>query len=188
AAQAAAAIAAQHPDPAPDPVLVGGLGSMGVDRVNSSIGSQGKPVARVLEQAVLAIPVQQRAGCRLRIQAVLTASRPLARDLRHGRAALEPRSAEQVAGLSPRAPPWTPAQIAADITTAHHQAAIPLSTPAPAPAPRSHPEPERSHPTSSWRPSPPALPPPATTHPGTRPPQAPRPEPITTNHTHHPSR
>ncbi|WP_303141899.1 polymorphic toxin type 15 domain-containing protein [Actinomyces sp.] len=45
-----------------DPVLVGGLGSMGVDRVNSSIGSQGKPVARVLEQAVLAITARATAA------------------------------------------------------------------------------------------------------------------------------
>ncbi|WP_161512781.1 polymorphic toxin type 15 domain-containing protein, partial [Actinomyces howellii] len=118
-----------------DPVLIGGLPSMGVDRVNSSIGSQNKSVADVLEQAVLAVPVERRAGCRLRLRAVLTASRSLARNLRHARVVLEARSAEQVTALSARAPPWTPATIAADVAAAHHQAAIPASTPATDPGP-----------------------------------------------------
>ncbi|PHP53191.1 polymorphic toxin type 15 domain-containing protein [Actinomyces ruminis] len=92
-----------------------GYPSMGHGPVNSSIGSQGKPMATALEQAALAVPAEQRAGVRILIRAVLTDSPELAKQLRTGQAALEPRSQTQKTSTSPRAPPWTPTKVATDI-------------------------------------------------------------------------
>ncbi|MBW3067997.1 hypothetical protein GZ998_00495 [Actinomyces sp. 594] len=89
--------------------------SMGHKPVNSSIGSQGKPMATALEQAALAIPAEQRPGVRILIRAVLTDSPRLTNQLRNGQVSLEPRSQAQQASISPRAPPWTPTKIASDI-------------------------------------------------------------------------
>ena len=94
---------------------VQGYPSVGYGPVNSSIGSQGKPMSRVLEEAAMAIPAEQRTGVRILVRAVLTDSPKLATDLRNGQAVLEPRSQAQRAVTSPRAPPWTPGKVAADI-------------------------------------------------------------------------
>ncbi|CED90067.1 polymorphic toxin type 15 domain-containing protein [Actinomyces succiniciruminis] len=94
---------------------VGGYPSVGYEPVNSSVGSQGKPMSRALEEAAQAVPAERRAGVRILIRAVLTDSPELAKQLRNGQAVLEPRSQAQRAAISPRAPPWTPGKVAADI-------------------------------------------------------------------------
>ena len=97
------------------PGLVGGYPSLGADGVNGSIGGQNKSAVRVLEEACRGVDPRRRAGCRLLIRAVLTDSASLAKDLRSGRLRLEARSVDQQRAVSPRAPPWTPGKIAADI-------------------------------------------------------------------------
>ncbi|WP_420835735.1 polymorphic toxin type 15 domain-containing protein [Actinomyces ruminis] len=99
----------------PGKTVPGGYLSLGHGRVNSSIGRQGLPLAKALEAAVETIPVERRGQVRILVRAVLTDDPELARNLRCGRVPLEPRSSEQMRATSPRAPPWTPAKIAADI-------------------------------------------------------------------------
>ena len=112
------------------PGLVGGYPSLGADGVNGSIGGQNKSAVRVLEEACRGVDPRRRAGCRLLIRAVLTDSAPLAGDLRSGRLRLEARSVDQQRAVSPRAPPWTPGKIAADI----HAGRNPTDPPPPPPA------------------------------------------------------
>lgn len=118
---------------------VGGYPSVGYGPVNSSIGSQGKPMATALEQAAQAIPAERRASVRILIRAVLTDSPELAKQLHSGQAVLEPRSQTQRAAISPRAPPWTPGKVAADIAnnTTPWQAQ-PTSTQPTPPSPSTH--------------------------------------------------
>lgn len=94
---------------------VQGYPSVGYDPVNSSIGSQGKPMSRALEEAALAIPAERRASVRILVRAVLTDSPKLTKQLRNGQVSLEARSQAQQTATSPRAPPWTPGKVAADI-------------------------------------------------------------------------
>ncbi|WP_180342394.1 polymorphic toxin type 15 domain-containing protein [Actinomyces wuliandei] len=96
-----------------------GYPSLGHGQVNSSVGSQNRPMVAVLEQAAPAVPPDQRAQVRLLVRAVLTSSPDLAQDLRHGQAHLEPRTQAQRSATSPRAPPWTPSHVAATIATGH---------------------------------------------------------------------
>ena len=112
------------------PGLVGGYPSLGADGVNGSIGGQNKSAVRVLEEACRGVDPRRRAGCRLLIRAVLTDSASLAKDLRSGRLRLEARSVDQQRAVSPRAPPWTPGKIAADIHAGRH----PTDPPPPPPA------------------------------------------------------
>ena len=112
------------------PGVVGGYPSLGADGVNGSIGGQNKSAVRVLEEACRGVDPRRRAGCRLLIRAVLTDSAPLAGDLRSGRLRLEVRSVDQQRAVSPRAPPWTPGKIAADIHAGRH----PTDPPPPPPA------------------------------------------------------
>ncbi len=114
--------------PSQPATTAGGWPSLGVDRVNSSIGGQGRPVATVLEQAALQVPPEQRSRVRLLVRAVLTSSPALAHQLRHGQAVLEPRTQAQVSATSPRGPPWIPAHVAATLATGH----TPWNTPPPA--------------------------------------------------------
>ncbi len=108
----------------PDQLLAGpggpataaqGWPSLGHGSVNSSVGSQNRPMVTVLEQAALQVPPEQRSRVRLLLRAVLTASPALAHRLRHGQVVLEPRTREQVSATSPRGPPWTPAHVAATL-------------------------------------------------------------------------
>lgn len=112
------------------PGVVGGYPSLGADGVNGSIGGQNRSAVRVLEEACRGVDPRRRAGCRLLIRAVLTDSAPLAGDLRSGRLRLEARSVDQQRAVSPRAPPWTPGKIAADIHAGRH----PTDPPPPPPA------------------------------------------------------
>lgn len=102
------------------PGLVGGYPSLGADGVNGSIGGQNRSAVRVLEEACRGVDPRRRAGCRLLIRAVLTDSASLAKELRSGRVRLEARSVDQQRAVSPRAPPWTPGKIAADIHAGRH--------------------------------------------------------------------
>lgn len=111
------------------PGVVGGYPSLGADGVNGSIGGQNRSAVRVLEEACRGVDPRRRAGCRLLIRAVLTDSAPLAGDLRSGRLRLEARSVDQQRAVSPRAPPWTPGKIAADI----HAGRNPTDPPPPPP-------------------------------------------------------
>ena len=111
------------------PGLVGGYPSLGADGVNGSIGGQNRSAVRVLEEACRGVDPRRRAGCRLLIRAVLTDSASLAGDLRSGRLRLEARSVDQQRAVSPRAPPWTPGKIAADI----HAGRNPTDPPPPPP-------------------------------------------------------
>ena len=117
------------------PGVVGGYPSLGADGVNGSIGGQNRSAVRVLEEACRGVDPRRRAGCRLLIRAVLTDSAPLAGDLRSGRLRLEARSVDQQRAVSPRAPPWTPGKIAADIHAGRHP------TDPPPPPPRTEPPP-----------------------------------------------
>ena len=117
------------------PGVVGGYPSLGADGVNGSIGGQNRSAVRVLEEACRSVDPRRRAGCRLLIRAVLTDSAPLAGDLRSGRLRLEARSVDQQRAVSPRAPPWTPGKIAADIHAGRHP------TDPPPPPPRTEPPP-----------------------------------------------
>ena len=117
------------------PGVVGGYPSLGADGVNGSIGGQNRSAVRVLEEACRGVDPRRRAGCRLLIRAVLTDSAPLAGDLRSGRVRLEARSVDQQRAVSPRAPPWTPGKIAADIHAGRHP------TDPPPPPPRTEPPP-----------------------------------------------
>ena len=112
------------------PGVVGGYPSLGADGVNGSIGGQNRSAVRVLEEACRGVDPRRRAGCRLLIRAVLTDSASLAGDLRSGRVRLEVRSVDQQRAVSPRAPPWTPGKIAADIHAGRH----PTDPPPPPPA------------------------------------------------------
>ena len=112
------------------PGVVGGYPSLGADGVNGSIGGQNRSAVRVLEEACRGVDPRRRAGCRLLIRAVLTDSASLAGDLRSGRLRLEVRSVDQQRAVSPRAPPWTPGKIAADI----HAGRNPTDPPPPPPA------------------------------------------------------
>lgn len=112
------------------PGVVGGYPSLGADGVNGSIGGQNRSAVRVLEEACRGVDPRRRAGCRLLIRAVLTDSASLAEDLRSGRLRLEVRSVDQQRAVSPRAPPWTPGKIAADIHAGRH----PTDPPPPPPA------------------------------------------------------
>ena len=112
------------------PGVVGGYPSLGADGVNGSIGGQNRSAVRVLEEACRGVDPRRRAGCRLLIRAVLTDSASLAGDLRSGRLRLEARSVDQQRAVSPRAPPWTPGKIAADIHAGRH----PTDPPPPPPA------------------------------------------------------
>jgi len=112
------------------PGLVGGHPSLGADGVNGSIGGQNRSAVRVLEEACRGVDPRRRAGCRLLIRAVLTDSASLAKELRSGRVRLEVRSVDQQRAVSPRAPPWTPGKIAADI----HAGRNPTDPPPPPPA------------------------------------------------------
>lgn len=112
------------------PGLVGGYPSLGADGVNGSIGGQNRSAVRVLEEACRGVDPRRRAGCRLLIRAVLTDSASLAKELRSGRLRLEVRSVDQQRAVSPRAPPWTPGKIAADIHAGRH----PTDPPPPPPA------------------------------------------------------
>ena len=116
------------------PGVVGGYPSLGADGVNGSIGGQNRSAVRVLEEACRGVDPRRRAGCRLLIRAVLTDSAPLAGDLRSGRLRLEARSVDQQRAVSPRAPPWTPGKIAADIHAGRNP------TDPPPPPPRTEPE------------------------------------------------
>ena len=107
----------------------------GADGVNGSIGGQNRSAVRVLEEACRGVDPRRRAGCRLLIRAVLTDSAPLAGDLRSGRLRLEARSVDQQRAVSPRAPPWTPGKIAADIHAGRNP------TDPPPPPPRTEPPP-----------------------------------------------
>ena len=102
------------------PGVVGGYPSLGADGVNGSIGGQNRSAVRVLEEACRGVDPRRRAGCRLLIRAVLTDSASLAKELRSGRLRLEARSVDQQRAVSPRAPPWTPGKIAADIHAGRH--------------------------------------------------------------------
>jgi len=117
------------------PGLVGGYPSLGADGVNGSIGGQNRSAVRVLEEACRGVDPRRRAGCRLLIRAVLTDSASLAKELRSGRVRLEARSVDQQRAVSPRAPPWTPGKIAADIHAGRHP------TDPPPPPPRTEPPP-----------------------------------------------
>ena len=117
------------------PGLVGGYPSLGADGVNGSIGGQNRSAVRVLEEACRGVDPRRRAGCRLLIRAVLTDSASLAKELRSGRLRLEVRSVDQQRAVSPRAPPWTPGKIAADIHAGRHP------TDPPPPPPRTEPPP-----------------------------------------------
>ena len=112
------------------PGVVGGYPSLGADGVNGSIGGQNRSAVRVLEEACRGVDPRRRAGCRLLIRAVLTDSASLAKELRSGRVRLEVRSVDQQRAVSPRAPPWTPGKIAADIHAGRH----PTDPPPPPPA------------------------------------------------------
>ena len=112
------------------PGVVGGYPSLGADGVNGSIGGQNRSAVRVLEEACRGVDPRRRAGCRLLIRAVLTDSASLAKELRSGRLRLEARSVDQQRAVSPRAPPWTPGKIAADI----HAGRNPTDPPPPPPA------------------------------------------------------
>ncbi|WP_108967411.1 polymorphic toxin type 15 domain-containing protein [Actinomyces sp. Z16] len=135
---------------------VQGYPSVGYGPVNSSIGSQGKPMSRVLEEAAQAVPAEQRAGVRILVRAVLTHSPKLTKQLRNGQAVLEPRSQAQQAATSPRAPPWTPGKVAADIANnttpwqppTSPQTGTPPSQP-PDTQPRQQPDPAASSPQPS---------------------------------------
>ena len=111
------------------PGVVGRYPSLGADGVNGSIGGQNRSAVRVLEEACRGVDPRRRAGCRLLIRAVLTDSASLAGDLRSGRLRLEARSVDQQRAVSPRAPPWTPGKIAADI----HAGRNPTDPPPPPP-------------------------------------------------------
>lgn len=115
------------------PGVVGGYPSLGADGVNGSIGGQNRSAVRVLEEACRSVDPRRRAGCRLLIRAVLTDSASLAKELRSGRLRLEVRSVDQQRAVSPRAPPWTPGKIAADIHAGRHP------TDPPPPPPRTEP-------------------------------------------------
>ena len=117
------------------PGVVGGYPSLGADGVNGSIGGQNRSAVRVLEEACRGVDPRRRAGCRLLIRAVLTDSASLAKELRSGRLRLEVRSVDQQRAVSPRAPPWTPGKIAADIHAGRHP------TDPPPPPPRTEPPP-----------------------------------------------
>ena len=117
------------------PGVVGGYPSLGADGVNGSIGGQNRSAVRVLEEACRGVDPRRRAGCRLLIRAVLTDSASLAKELRSGRVRLEARSVDQQRAVSPRAPPWTPGKIAADIHAGRHP------TDPPPPPPRTEPPP-----------------------------------------------
>ncbi len=111
-----------------------GYPSLGHGQVNSSVGSQNRPMVAVLEQAALAVPPDQRAQVRLLVRAVLTSSPDLAQDLRAGQAHLEPRTQAQRSATSPRAPPWTPTYLAATIATGHDPWHPPARAQEPAPS------------------------------------------------------
>ncbi|QHO90073.1 hypothetical protein CWT12_00200 [Actinomyces sp. 432] len=140
--------------------------SMGHKPVNSSIGSQGKPMATALEQAALAIPADQRPGVRILIRAVLTDSPKLTNQLRNGQVSLEPRSQTQQTSTSPRAPPWTPTKIASDIAnnTTPWQTQPTSTQTQPTPPPRRRPPAPAGTPTR---------PPPYAAHPSHNQPQPP---------------
>ncbi|RAX22561.1 polymorphic toxin type 15 domain-containing protein [Actinomyces sp. Z3] len=141
---------------------VGGYPSVGYGPVNSSIGSQGKPMATALEQAAQAVPAERRAGVRILIRAVLTDSPELAKQLHSGQAVLEPRSQTQRAAISPRAPPWTPGKVAADIannTTPWQPPTSPQTGTPPSQPPDTQPrqQPDPAAPTPRPSPSAPSL-------------------------------
>ncbi len=130
-----------------------GYPSLGHGQVNSSVGSQNRPMVAVLEQAALAVPPDQRAQVRLLVRAVLTSSPDLAQDLRAGQAHLEPRTQAQRSATSPRAPPWTPTHLAPPSPPGTTPGTHPPGRRSPRPRPR--PSPGPGSPTSQTGPAPP---------------------------------
>ncbi|SHE26680.1 polymorphic toxin type 15 domain-containing protein [Actinomyces glycerinitolerans] len=140
----------------------GGYPSMGHGPVNSSIGSQGKPMATALEQAAQAIPADQRPNVRILVRAVLTDSPKLTKQLRNGQVSLKARSQAQQTATSPRAPPWTPGKVAADIannTTPWQPPTSPQTGTPPSQPPDTQPrqQPDPAAPTPRPSPSAPSL-------------------------------